>query len=442
MNMILTKSVSRFARNTVDSLKYVRKLRAMGIGVFFEEQNLDSLKADSEMFIGLYSVMAQAESENISANVKWGIHQRMKSGTYATRFDMLGYHKEKGEEPRIVPEEAEIVRKIFDMYLDGASLDRICEFLNSNGVHTKKGKTEWTRQAILNMLKNEKYVGDVIMQKTFCSDCISKKVRKNNGEMAKYLISNNHPAIVDRDTFNLVQAEISRRISKTKKSDRSVTEQGKYSGKYALTELFICGECGSACRRTCKTVNGAKLYYWRCINRIDNGKQFCKESRGVEERKLQAAICRCLSRLMTYKSEAVELIQSNLMYAVSGDNSVLDAFAIENQIKQYQNDVNDIMQLSFKSSGNTDKYEAEIKKLYDKIKALRGQLEIAKSQATKSDSVNREVARIVKLLQKTDADFTEYDDVVVRRLVECIRLVKDEKIIVILKGGMQGEEDL
>ena len=100
------------------------------------------------------------------------------------------------------------------------------------------------------------------------------------------------------------------------------------------------------------------------------------------------------------------------------------------------------MQLSFKSSGNTDKYEAEIKKLYDKIKALREQLEIAKSQATKSDSVNREVARIVKLLQKTDADFTEYDDVVVRRLVECIRLVKDEKIIVILKGGMQGEEDL
>ena len=141
IDMILIKSVSRFARNIVDSISYIRKLKAMGIGIYFEEQNIDSLKEDSETYIGIYSIMAQSESENISANVSWGIRKRMQNGTYACRFNMLGYRKDKEDtEPRIIPEEAQIVRNIFKMYDEGYSLDQLKAYLEDNGVKNTTGK--------------------------------------------------------------------------------------------------------------------------------------------------------------------------------------------------------------------------------------------------------------------------------------------------------------
>ena len=145
IDLILTKSVARFARNTVDSLSYVRRLKAQGIGVFFEEQNLDSMKADSEMFIGIHSVLAQAESENISANVRWGIQQRMKSGTFKFRYNILGYKKGADGEPEIEPEGAETVRLIYSKYLAGESLDQIRDSLVQIGAKSFKGKVEWSK---------------------------------------------------------------------------------------------------------------------------------------------------------------------------------------------------------------------------------------------------------------------------------------------------------
>ena len=144
IDLILTKSVARFARNTVDSLNYVRRLKAKGIGVYFEEQALDSLKTENEMALGLYSVLAQAESENISANVRWGIRQRMQSGTFKFRYNLLGYRKGDDGNPEIVEEEAQYVRAIFNMYLDGKSLDQIKSYLEGEGVLTKIGKTYGT----------------------------------------------------------------------------------------------------------------------------------------------------------------------------------------------------------------------------------------------------------------------------------------------------------
>ena len=182
IDLILTKSVARFARNTVDSLNYVRQLKTIGVGVFFEEQNLDSLKTDSEMFIGLHSVLAQAESENISANVRWGIQQRMKSGTFAFRYNILGYKKGEDGNPEIVPEEAEHIRTIYTMYLNGNSFDQIKNYLETNGVKTKQGKAVWSKTQIKNMLTNERYSGDMLLQKTYTENCITKKVKKNRGD--------------------------------------------------------------------------------------------------------------------------------------------------------------------------------------------------------------------------------------------------------------------
>ena len=442
VDYILTKSTTRFARNTVDSLTWIRKLRAIGIGVYFEEQNLDSSKVENETLIGFFSVMAQSESESISGNVKWGIHKRMKNGTYAVQFNMLGYKRGEDGEPYIIPEEAEIVRELFNRFLDGASLGQLKTFLENKKVLTRRGKNEWSISVIRGMLSNEKYVGDILYQKTYRADCISKKVKVNRGEVTRYLVSNNHPPIIDRDTFNLVQAELSRRTSKNKKMDSAITEQGKYSGKFALSELLICGSCGSAYRRNSKVAKGKTTYYWRCVNRVEHGTKYCKDSAGVEEKMLQESICRCLSKMLEDSQEVYSLIQSNLAYAVSGNSAALDMHLIETQMKQVKQDADNMMEKMSKTEGSTELYEKALSELFEQLVALRTQYEQARAQSEQSESVNAEVQRILNILQNTQISFTEYDDLTVRRLVECIQVCGKEKIIVTLKGGYQAEEEL
>ena len=442
VDYILTKSTTRFARNTVDSLTWIRKLRAIGIGVYFEEQNLDSSKVENETLIGFFSVMAQSESESISGNVKWGIHKRMRNGTYAVRFDMLGYRKGDDGQPYIVHEEAEIVRALFNRFLDGATMGQLKEFLESQNILTRQGKAEWSASVIRKMLSNEKYVGDVLYQKTYCVDCISKKVKVNRGEVTRYLISNNHAPIIDRDTFNLVQAELSRRNSKNKKMDSAITEQGKYSGKFALSELLICGSCGSYYRRRAKVANGKTTQYWRCINRLEHGKKYCKDSAGIEEQMLQETICRCLSKMLEDSQEVYSLIQSNLAYAVSGNSAALDVHLIETQMKQVKQDADNMMEKMSKTEGSTELYEKALSELFEQLVALRTKYEQARAQSEQSESVNAEVQRILNILKTTEISFAEYDDLTVRRLVECIQVCGKEKIIVTLKGGYQAEEEL
>ena len=441
IDMILTKSISRFARNTVDSLSWVRKLRAMNIGVYFEEQAIDSLKAENEMLIGLFSVIAQAESEDISANVKWGIQQSMKNGKYCSNFSCYGYKRGSDGVPEIVPEQAEVVRIIFERYLDGYSLNQIQEHLSEKGIKTAKGKEVWEKKTIKDILENEKYAGDLLLQKTYRTDCLSKKTRVNRGELPKYLISNNHPAIIEREQFNKVQMEIARRGSKHKRSSKGVTEQAKYSGKYALSELLICGDCGSSYRRTGKTKNGKRQYVWRCINRIENGKECC-DAIGVEEQKLHAAICRCLNKLFTNRDETINLLENNLRYVLSGSSGDRDSYVIEKQLQQLQDEAESLMEMMNKTEGDTDKYLIEIENKFSQIKALRNELELIKKSAIFDDGFNNDFNRIISMFRDTDISFDEFDDVVIRRLVECIRVMKDRRIVVVLKGGLSAEDKI
>ena len=440
--MIITKSVARFARNTVDSLRYVRKLKAEGIGVYFEEQNLDSLKVDNEMLIGFYSVMAQAESENISANVRWGIRQRMKSGTFAFRYNILGYRKGADGQPEIVHEEAEHIQTIYRMYLDGSSLDQIKAYLERNKILTAQGSEVWSKQIIQNILTNERYCGDMLLQKTFTENPITKKVKKNRGEMAKYLISNNHPAIIDRDTFKLVQMEVARRASKRKTADKTITEQGKYSGKFALTELLVCGECGSPYRRITWTKKGKSRKVWRCLSRIEHGTQYCSHSISVDEEKLKKAICRALNKIIEHKQEAMDLIMSNLSYAVTGDDDVLYISSIENQLKGLDEEMDRAVRLSQNSEGDPERFRQMISELCRQMTALRQELELTKAKLATNEKISVEIERIKETLSDEAVKFSEYDEITVRRLVEYIRVMADGKIIVVLKGGMSIEESI
>lgn len=251
IDLVITKSISRFARNTVDCLEYVRQLKDLGIGVIFEKENINTLTMTSEFMIALYGSFAQAESESISKNVSWGKEKSYRDGKVAFQYKkLLGYRRGEDGKPEIVPEEAETVKMIYAMFLDGYSMTDIANRLMVLNRCTALGSEKWNSGIVRNILRNEKYVGDALLQKTYTVDCISHKVVKNHGERPMYLVSDHHAAIIDRDTYNRVQQELARRNSKRKISDKTITEQGKYSSKYALTELLICGKCGTPYRRT------------------------------------------------------------------------------------------------------------------------------------------------------------------------------------------------
>ena len=442
IDLILTKSVSRYARNVVDSLSYIRKLKAMGIGIFFEEQNINSLTEESETYIGIYSVIAQSESENISGNVKWGIQKRMQSGSYSTSFDLLGYRRDdETGDPYIIPEEAEVVKKIYGMYLDGMSVLQIKKCLESSGEKTHKGSCVWNTSSIRTILKNEKYCGDVIFQKTFRLDPISKRVIINRGQKDKYLVSNNHPAIIDRDVFMAVQAEILRRSSKSKTSDRTKTFMGKYSGKYALSELSVCGCCGSPYKRSIWTKKGYhKRVYWRCQSRMEHGNKFCKDSHGIREEDLHNAICRALQKGVDCCEESYSLIKSNLKYAITGSDKAFNVQSIEDALQKKKKELSNLSRLLMTNEGNKDKFDESINTICSEISVLRQQLEYANQQLNNEIAADEKIQKAIKWLDHNPIQFDSYDDIVVRRLVEVIRINPDRTITVSLKGGKKIDE--
>ena len=250
IDLILTKSVSRFARNTVECLEYVRSLKAQGIGIFFEEQNIDTLKNESELYLVIYAGFAQSESESISKHITWTYRKNFEDGKVSFQYKrLLGYRKGEDGKPEIVPEEAAIVERIYEMFLAGQPVKMIAQTLQAEKIEIPGKNLSFSKNMIMNILRNEKYCGDCILQKTVTVDCISKTRKANQGEAPMYIVENNHPAIISREVFNRAQEELIRRQALRAKSDKtSITATGKYS-KYALTEVLQCAECGSRYRR-------------------------------------------------------------------------------------------------------------------------------------------------------------------------------------------------
>ena len=291
IDLILTKSISRFARNTLECIQYVRMLKRLDIPVIFEKEGINTADMNSELILTFLSSFAQAESESISQNVARGKRMGYKQGKFSFRYtNFLGYRKGADGQPEIIPEEADAIRMMFQNYLNGDSLLKIKEALESKGFPTATGKKEWTTQAILRILQNEKYMGDVLLQKTFTPNFLEGKSRKNNGELPQYYIENNHPAIVTKEIFHRVQEEIARRKSKRPATQKySKTNRGKFTSQYALSERLVCGNCGCYYRRVTWNIHGRKQIVWRCISRLEFGKKFCKDSPSIPEDALHKA---------------------------------------------------------------------------------------------------------------------------------------------------------
>lgn len=295
IDYIITKSISRFARNTVDCLEYVRLLRKRGIGIYFEEQNINTLSADSELLIVIYAGFAQAESEAISKNVTWSYRKRFSQGNVCVPFTrILGYRRGKDGEPEIVPEEAALVIRIYSMFLNGETTHTISETFRREGICIPSKGITFSSPMLLKVLRNEKYCGDVILQKTVTVDCIAHVRRQNMGEAPMYYVENNHPAIISRELYRMVQREIERR-NNLESVVPNQHPKGKYS-RYSLTGKLICGECGWKYRRVTWTANGKQIV-WRCSNRLENGKRYCKTAPTLLESQLHAAIARACQRL-------------------------------------------------------------------------------------------------------------------------------------------------
>ena len=292
------------------------------------------------------------------------------------------------------------------------------------------------------ILTNERYCGDLLMQKTFTENCITKKVKKNRGEMPKYLIRDNHPAIITHATFKMAQMEMARRGSVRKKADSGITEQGKYSGKFALTDILVCGECGSPYRRKTYSRNGENKRVWRCLSRLEHGTEFCSDSITVDDETLKKTIVRGISKAISDKQDVLNLILSNLAYAVTGEDDTLEMYAIEKQLKTLSGIMDETMELAASSTGDGKRFQEEMKSLSSQMVVLREQLEIIKGRIDSNKKVNEEIENIKQCLSADSLDFSEYNDVTIRRLVEYIRVMKDNSIIIVLKGGMQIQENI
>lgn len=436
IDIIITKSVSRFSRNNLDCLLYVRELKELGIPIIFEKEGINTLQVSSELLITLFSGLSQAESESISMNVKIGKRQSLKNGNVPFCYkSFLGYKKGADGKPEIVPEEANIITRIYTEYLAGKSLNDIAKSLITDGIYTPTGKTQWTSKVVLSILSNEKYKGDALLQKTYIVDCISKKMKKNNGELPMYYVENNHPAIIDRNMFDRVQEEISRRNSKRKVKEKGTkTELGKYSSKYALSELLFCGNCGTPYRRVTWTNRGKKKVVWRCISRLDYGTKYCKDSPSLEETALQNAIAEAITNKAKSEGADVYRIQSHLkMYQANQDTSSL--IAKKNRLAEINKSIEELTNMDNEAAQNGD-FDSQFEQLYTEMYNLKDELdEIEKQQAKinkASDTLN-EVSTIIEGLKNHPV---EYNDQAVRQLINCIKVISENQIEVYFKDGV------
>ena len=437
IDMILTKSLSRFARNTVDSLDYIRELRTLGIAVISEKENINTLTAESEMLITIMSCFAQAESESISKNVSWGVRQSFKNGNVPIQYaKLLGYKKGENGLPEIIPDEAEIVKEIFHSYLDGMSLRQIADSLNDRAVKTKHKQTTWQPEIVKSILVNEKYTGDALLQKTYITDCITKKTRKNNGELPMYLVKNHHEPIVSRADFNRVQEEMARRSAKRVIADKLTKgKQGRYSAKYALSELLICGECGTHYRRVTWTAKGFKEIKWRCISRIQYGKKKCHCSPTVDEQALHKAIVSAINEFCEVKDDVAKVLRESIT-EVLDPNLNGSVQAAQQRIDELAHNIDELIKLATIPETAATAM-ADIEKFSDEMKTLREFIETEKAKQMTAQRGSAELDAVLERLECEDFTMTEYDDVAVRQLIQKVTVESKNTITVTFKGGFE-----
>lgn len=420
IDLIITKSVSRFARNTVDSLVTVRQLKEKGVEVFFEKENIYTFDSKGELLITIMSSLAQEESRSISENVTWGQRKRFADGKVSMPYKhFLGYEKGPDGQPKIVESEAKIVRLIYRMFLEGKTAAYIARTLTSENVPTPSKRTTWHTTTVVSILTNEKYMGDAVLQKTFTVDFLNKKIKVNEGEVPQYYVEDSHPAIVSKEVYDLVQLEFERRKGVHKST------AGCFSGK------VICGDCGGYYGSKVWHSNSKyKMKILQCNNRF---KRKCTTPHLTDEI-LQKAFIEVFNRTINNRDEIIETLKE--VAAAFADTSKLDREITKTKI-QYEAETEIMKQMTNQNAQQAldqeefDKRYAAHAEEYQNMKAKTSELEHDKTlQKYRQEQIFTSIETI-----KTSQTVETFDESLFQSMVDTITVTSDQELIFAFKDG-------
>lgn len=423
IDMIITKSISRFARNTLDCLRYIRQLKEKNIPVFFEKENINTMDSKGEVLLTIMASLAQQESESLSKNVKMGMQFRFQKGEVQVNHNrFMGYTKDEDGHLIIEPAEAETVKRIYREYLQGASLKQIGDGLMADGILTGAGKPKWRPESVKKILKNEKYIGDALLQKTYTVDVLTKKRVKNNGIVPQYYVENSHEPIIPRELYMQVQEEMLRRSNLHSGSNR---KKRVYSSKYALSSIVCCSKCGEIYRRVAWNNHGKRSTVWRCVNRVEHGPDCC-DAPTVKEEELQTAVVKAINMVLGSKNDMIAALEENIATVLALDD--------ETSMESIDAKLEELQQELLKRANARQDYDD----LADEIDCQR-----EKKQKVMADNVEREgmkqrIAEMQQFLAGQIEQIEEYDEKLVRRMVEKITVYED-KFTVEFKSGTSVE---
>ena len=409
IDMIITKSISRFARNTLDCLKYIRELKEKNIPVFFEKENINTMDSKGEVLLTIMASLAQQESQSLSQNIKLGLQYRYQNGEVQVNHNrFLGYTKDEEGHLIIEPAEAEVVKRIYREYLEGGSLLQIARGLEADGILTAAGKAKWRPETLKKILQNEKYIGDALLQKTYTVDFLSKKRVKNNGIVPQYYVENSHEPIIPRDLYMQVQEEMIRRANL---HSGAKWKKRVYSSKYALSSIVFCSKCGDIFRRIAWNNRGKHSTVWRCCTRVEHGPKKC-DAPTIQESDLQDAVVKAINLTLGNRDSMMDVLQENIE-AVIRQEEETSAEGINAKLEELQKE---LLRLA-----NSKK---DYNSVADEIDRLRELKQEALTESAEREGVKKRIAEML-----------EYDEQLVRRLIEKVT-VYDERFEVQFRSGM------
>lgn len=397
----------------------VRKLTDLGISIFFEKENINTMDAKGEVLLTIMASLAQQESQSLSQNVKLGFQYRYQQGQITVNHNrFLGYTKDEKGQLIIDPDEAVVVRRIYREYLEGASLQQICRGLEADGILTGAGKQKWRPETLHKILKNEKYIGDALLQKTYTVDFLEKKRVPNNGLVPQYYVENSHEAIIPRDLYMQVQEEMVRRANLHSGKNR---KKRVYSSKYALSSIVYCPKCGDIYRRVVWNNRGKQSIVWRCCTRMEHGPGTC-DADAIHESELQNLVVRAINMALGKRDSMNDALQRNVEAVLSGTDGIpLDE--IEARVEELQKELLKVAN----AKGNYDS-------IVDEIYSLREAKQNAQVEGAEREGMKKRISEMQQFLAEQQQDITEYDEQLVRRLIEKIT-VYDERVTVEFKSG-------
>ena len=449
IDLVLTKSVSRFARNTVDALQNIRKLKEKSIPIIFEKEGVNTMESGGELLITILSSQAQEESRNISENTRWGLTRRFENGQISVNHKkFLGYTKDEDGNLVIVPEEAAIVKRIFREYLEGKSIINIARGLDADGILTVTGLDHWHPGTIDKMLSNEKLCGDACMQKTYTVDFLTKKKIKNDGYVRQYYIEDNHEAIIPKELFHQVQEEKLRRASLhkaavTRKKNKEEKEKSKYSSKYILTDLMVCAECGHAYRRQIWSKYGDKTAVWRCEDRLKQGKKSrCQHSPTIKEAQLHDAVMTAINSVVKNTGEFIGTFRENVIRVIGNYSTQGVTTEYDEQIEKLQQQMLTLIEDNAKQGAISEDFDEEYKQLSEQINELKtARIQMVQAQK-KAESYKERVEQLDKAITTVNPQVREFDQDLVKRLISSIRVHKGMKLEIQFHSGIVVKQEV